>query len=219
MNNGKEPSKNLFNPQGFTLIELAFVLVIFPTLMISIFSVLDMANVIFHTNDVYSRLNQSAMQTLRSISREIGQTNPNPTPPHLNITRDAGNNSIVAFQIPVDWDNDGDVITAGVNPNVEWGAYDEVGRFQSGRLNGWTRYSVVSSQLIREVIQALDAGQNPVMRRVIANNVQNFNAVQTQNILSMTLTLSGTDTIGQAGRQRTIQTTFASDTVLRNAVN
>ena len=209
--------KKFSNPRGFTLVELSVVLLIFPMLMISVFSVLDMANVIFHTNDVYSRLNQSAMQTLRYISREVGQTSPNLEPAHLNLARDGANNSIVRFQIPVDWDGDGDVVTAGFNPNVEWGIYDEVGRIQSGRLNGWARYSVVNNQLIREV---LDAGQNPIanLRQVVANNVQNFSVVQAQNILSMAVTLNGTDVIGQSGRQRTIQASLTSDTTLRNAV-
>ena len=217
MNIEKAVFQKFFSQQGFTLLELGFMILIFPMLVLSIFSVLNMANVIFHTNDVYSRLNQSAMQTLRSISREIGQSSPNFAPAHLNITADAGNNSVVRFQIPVDWDNDGDVVTAGFNPNVEWGAYDEVGRIQNGRLNQWVRYSVVNNQLIREVTDGVGGeGKN---RQVVANNVQRFNAVRAQNILSMTLTLSGTDTIGQSGQQRTIQTTFASNTALRNAVN
>ena len=218
MNNEKAALDKFFDSRGFTLVELAFVIVIFPTLMLSVFSVLNMANVIFQTNNIYSSLNQSAMQTLRYISREIGQTSPNLQPAHLNIAVGAANNSVVRFQIPVDWDNDGDVVTAGFNPNVEWGVYDEVGRIQNGRLNGWVRYSVANNQLIREV---LDAAQNPIanLRQVVANNVQNFNAAQAQNILSMTLTLSGTDTIGQSGTQRVIQTTFTSNTILRNAVN
>jgi len=212
--------------QGFTLIEVLFVVIILPILFLTVFTVMESANVISRTNGVFAQLNQSEMQTLRSISREIGQTSPDITPARLILGADAANNSIVTFQIPVDCDNDGDVMagegTSCVNnPSndkyVEWGAYNEAGQFQNGRLGAWTRYSVNNNQLVREV---LSANQVPIagLRRVVANNVQSFRVTQALNALTMTLTANATDTIGQAGKPRTLQTTFASNTVLRNAI-
>ena len=213
--------------KGFTMVELAFVTVIFPIFFLSLYSVFDAANVIYRTNGVFSQLNQNAMQTLRYISREVGQTSPNATPSHLSITQGANNNSVVTFQIPVDCDNDGDVeagegasCTQNLNNNkyVEWGAYDEAGQTQNGRLGSWVRYSVVNGQLTRQV---LDSGLGPIagLQKVVANQVQSFAVTQNVKTLTMTMTLSGTDRVGQAGQPRTVQTTFASSTLLRNAVS
>ena len=203
---------------GFTLVELMVYIALFPTIFLAIFSTLDMANVIFHTNDAFSRLNQNAMQTLRYISREIGQTSPNVNPSHLNIAVDGAGNSVVRFQIPVDWDNDGDAVTGTLDPAVEWGNYDEAGQVQTGRLGGWARYSVVNNQLIREV---LDATLTPVanLSHVVANDVQNFTVNQAQNTMVTSLTVQVADTVGQAGTARNLQMTFSSNTILRNAVN
>ncbi len=204
--------------EGFTLVEMTVYAALLPTIFLAIFSTLDMAQVIFHTNDTFSRLNQNAMQTLRYISREIGQTSPNAAPSHLNIATDGAGNSVVRFQIPVDWDNDGDAVTGALDPVVEWGIYDDAGQVQSGRLGGWARYSVVNNQLVRDV---LDNAQNPIaaLNRIVANDIQGFTVVQVQNNLTMTLTVQAADAVGQAGAQRNFQMTFSSNTILRNAVD
>ena len=216
------------NRLGFTLIEILFAIIILPILFMSLYSSLEASNVIFRTNGVFSGLNQNAMQTLRTISREVGQTSPNASPRHLTVVRDANNNSVVTFQIPVDCDNDGDVVAGegascvqNLNNDkyVEWGAYDEAGQTQNGRLNAWTRYSVVNGQLLREV---LDAGLNPIgggLRRVVSNSVQSFNVTQNVEVLNMTLNLRATDNVGQMGGARNFQTTFTSQTILRNAID
>ncbi len=215
------------NQKGFTLIEILFAMIILPILFMSLYSSLEASNVIFRTNGVFSGLNQNAMQTLRTISREVGQTSPNVSPRHLTVVQDANNNSIVTFQIPVDCDNDGDVVDdegnscvqdANNDKDVEWGAYDEAGQTQNGRLNAWARYSVVNGQLLREV---LDAGLNPIggLRRVVSNSVQSFNVTQNVEVLNMTLNLRATDNVGQMGGARNFQTTFTSQTVLRNAID
>ncbi len=219
MNKNLQKKKgNRNGERGFTLVELLFTVLLLPLLCLSIYLVLTMANTIFHTNNIYSQLNQSVMQSLRSIDLEIGQTSPNASPSHLSVTTDLNNNSVVTFQIPVDWDNDGDADTGGLNPQVEWGAYDQLGQKQSGRLGAWIRYSVTGSQLFRVV---LNSGQVPIagLSRIVANSIQQFRVSQNQNVLTMTLTLQATDAIGQAGRSRTIHGPLSSNTILRNAVN
>ena len=212
--------------KGFTLIEILFVVVIVPILFLAVYTVLESSNVIFRTNGVFSQLNQNAMQTLRYISREIGQTSPNLSPNHLTVATDASNNSIVTFQIPVDCDNDGDVVDdegtgcvedLDTTKDTEWGAYSQAGQVQNGILGAWVRYSLVNGQLIREV---LNASLNPIagLQRVVANNVQSFTVTQSLNTVTMTLSLSETDTIGQMGKPRIFQTTFTSSTILRNAI-
>lgn len=209
--------------KGFTLVETMFVALLFPMLFLSMYSVMDMSRVIFNTNSVYSQLNHNAMQSLRSISREVGQSSPLQTPSHLTIVQNAGN-SMVTFQIPVDWDADGDAHSGTLNPQAEWGAYLRPGETANGQLGAWTRYYVVANpvtntnQLVREVF---DSGMAPIAgtQQIVVNNVNTFTIVRNQNILRMTLVLTGTSQIGQSGGQRVYTTTFTSDSSLRNAVN
>lgn len=212
--------------QGFTLIEMLFVTLILPLLFLAVFTVMESANVISRTNGVFSELTQSEMQTVRYLGREIGQSSPNALPARFMIGTDASNNSIVTFQIPVDCDNDGDVVDdenascvpdADSNKETEWGAYDEAGQVQNGRLGAWARYSVSNHQLMREV---LDANQVPLagLKRVVANNIQSFQVIQNLNTATMILGTSAADTVGQFGKSRTLQSTFTSRTVLRNAI-
>lgn len=212
------------NKKGLTLIEVLIVSSVFSILFLTMYSLLDLANILFRTNDVHAQLDQNALQTLRSIAREIGQTSPNTTPNHLTITQDANSNSVITFQIPVDWDNDGDVTSSGVSNSIEWGSVSNVGQTQGGTLNGWIRYSISGTQLMREL---LDSSLNTVSgtSQVAANNVNassGFTSTRygtNNSILRLTLTLSGTDQAGQSGAARTFQNTFINETVLRNAVD
>src|SRR3989344_6614262 len=99
--------------RGFTLVELLVATFLLPVLFLSLYFLLNMSHVILSTNDIFAQLNQSAIQTLRNVSREIAQTNPVATPVRLLITTDPNNNSVIRFQIPVDWDNDGDAVGNG----------------------------------------------------------------------------------------------------------
>jgi len=200
------------------MIEMLFVSFILPIIFLCVYSVLNLAYVVFNTNGVFSQLSHSEMQMLRHFNREIGQTSPNLSPSHLAIVLDAGGNNVVTFQIPVDWDNDGDVVTSSAAPQVEWGAYDYAGQTSSGRLGAWVRYSVVNNQLIRQVLDNT-LTLIPGLQRVVANNVQSFLVTQNQRTITAGVTLRGTDVIGQAGDARNIQAAFNSSTILRNAVN
>ncbi len=207
--------------KGFTLLELMFTMLLFPLLFLSVYGLTQMASVVFNLNDANARLNQNCIQVLRSVSREIGQTTPPApfvSPSHLRLTVDANGNSVVIFQVPVDWDNDGDSVTGALSPQTEWGAYDDVGTSRDGRLGGWVRYQVVNNQLIREV---LDATMNPLQNsaRVIASNVNQFLAASdpsAMRVLVLTLGLRTTDVLGQSGRQRVLNATFTNRTLLRN---
>lgn len=209
---------SLTNAKGFTLAELMVVVMLLPLLFFSVYGSLRMANIVFHTNNAYSKLNQSAIQTLRYIIREVGQTSPNMVPSHLNITTTNGNSDI-RFQIPVDHDGDNDVVTSDMNPAVEWGVYDVANLKENGRLNGWARYYVQSNQLIREV---LTNGLSVVngSTTVVANDVQAFTVTRSVNVLSLSITMQTTESSSTGGNTpRTFQTSMSSQTILRNAVN
>ena len=204
------------NEKGFTLVELMIGLIIFPMIFMSTYLVLTSANVIFQSTNAYAQLNMDGMQLIRSMGREIGQSSPATSPSHLNLST-GGGNTTARFQIPVDWDNDGDADTGGLTPSVEWGIYDQVAQLSSGRLDGWGRYSVTGTQLIRDV---LDASLNPVagLSKVIANNVQTFTVTQNQETLTITLALQNNDNQGQSGKARTFRQTFTAKESLRNDV-
>lgn len=212
-----KPFKDAPRQRGFTMVEVVFVTGLMSIIMFSIYSTLTMAQGIFNVNNVYSQLTQGAMQTLRYIGREIGFTSPNLSPGRLNISMDANGNSIVRFQVPVDWDNDGDVVAGNLVPVTEWGAYEEPGPTQNGVLGAWARYSVVNNQLVRDL---LDAGLFAIAgtRRVVSNDVLNFSVAQNVNVVRMTLTLQKPDNLALGG-SRTIQSIFMSETLLRNTAN
>ena len=216
--------------RGFTLVELLVATFLLPVLFLSLYFLLNMSHVILSTNDIFAQLNQSAIQTLRNVSREIAQTNPVATPVRLVITTDANNNSVIRFQIPVDWDNDGDAVGNGVNNPVEWGAYDEAGQTNTSGilrpdiLGRWVRYSVVNGQLVREILDpalATVAGS----LRVIANNISPAAgafvvAAPVNSIVRTTLTLRGIDQRGQMGAARTFaDVPFMNETLLRVSTN
>lgn len=213
--------------KGFTLVEALVAAAIIPLVFFAVFAVFHSSQVVFQTNGTFARLNQDSMQILRHISREIGQSSPNLLPSRFTLTTDGNNNSVLTFQIPVDCDNDGDVVDEdgqSCNPDAdtrietEWGAYDDVNAGVNGRLNAWARYSVVNNQLIREV---LDPNQNAIAasRRVIANDVQTFTAARSQETVTVTLTLRTTDRVGQNGGTRDFNSTFTHNTILRTTVS
>lgn len=212
--------ERLSNEKGFTLLELVVSGALLTVIMLSVFSVTVMSQQIFTDNGVYARLTQGGMETLRHVGREVGQTGPNTNPDRITITADGNGSSVLCFQIPVDWDNDGDVVTAAMNPAVEWGAYDWVGQTTNGRLGAWTCYSVdnAADQLIRDV---RDSALAPIagLSRIVANNVQTFVAARNTDRLTMTITLQAADTVGKNGVTRNHQMTFNSTTILRNAVS
>lgn len=210
--------KTLNQEKGFALVELMMMSILFPILFMAVYTSMTMANVVLRSTNIASQLNENARQTLRYISREIGQTSPNTSPSHLTITTDASSNSVVTFQIPVDYDNDGDVIDSNANPNVEWGIYDQANQKTDGRLSGWARYSVSNNQLSRQV---LDSGLNPIagLSKIIANNVQSFTASKNSNTLTLTMGLQAADSAMGGSSSRSFQTSISSQTLLRNAVN
>ena len=207
-----------FNLCGFTLVELMAALIIFSIVAASVYSLINMSNIIFRSNDASARINEDGMQLLRTISREVEQSS---ATNRLVITP-IGSNSVIRFQTPVDYDNDGDVVNDGPTNTVEWGAYDEVNQTQKGSgqnpFNRWVRYQMTSNQLIRDV---LNSSLNPVngLSRVVANNVQAFTVTQNQNTLTAGVTLQVADSVGQNGQPRNFQATVSQNIFLRNAGN
>ena len=202
---------------GFMLTELLISVLLFSVLASTLYSLMSLSHIIVRTHDVRTRMSFDGMQLLRTLAREIGQTSY--TTDRLVITLDGSNNSIVRFQIPVDYDDDGDVVSSSLTKSVEWGAYDNFGETQKGAygtnpLSRWVRYSVVSGQLIREVLTSVLVLESS---KVIHNDVQSFSVTQNGTVLTLVSTLSVSDTAGQAGASRTLTETFNHRINLSNA--
>ena len=203
---------------GYTIAELLMSTFIFSTMATSLYSLLSLSNIIVRTHDVQTRISYDGLQVLRTINRELTQTSY--TTDRLVITTDGSGNSIIRFQIPVDYDDDGDVAASDLTKSIEWGAYDKLGNTAKGSganpLSRWVRYSVSNGQLQREVLDSMLAADTS-LTTVICNDVLSFTAVQNTTTITLTLTVSVTDTTGQAGATRTMQHAFTYQTNLRNA--
>ena len=210
----------LQNSKGMTVVELLVAAFLFSIFSLTLFAVFNLSNIIIRTNDVHTRLTFDGMQVLRSVDREIRQTSY--TTDRLVITTDGNSNSVVRFQVPVDYDDDGDVVSSSLTKSVEWGAYDNAqdttkGTYGNNPLNRWTRYSVTNGQLIRDVLDATLTAVSS-LSRVMANDVQSFTVTQASTtILTITINFSAQDKAGQSGSARTIQSSFTNKTILRNA--
>lgn len=215
----KNINRLIESQKGFTLVEIMIVAGLMSILMAALYSVTSYSQALFFNQNALSELTQGTTQTLRTVMREVGQSSPNTTPNHLDIVTDGSGNSVLTFQIPVDWDNDGDAFSGSLTPEIEWGAYDFVGSSTDGRLNDWIAYYVNNDdQLIREIRDSSGTAY-PNTDSVISQNVQSFLVTQSGEQLRMVLTLQLINANGQAGGARTQTQTFTTETLLRNAVD
>ena len=94
--------------QGFTLTELMMAMALLPMLFLALFATSQAAGDAMRSQTIVQVLNHDGMQTLRSITRELSQTDPISSDSQLYIT-DGSPNDQIRFRIPVDYDGDGDV--------------------------------------------------------------------------------------------------------------
>ena len=71
--------------RGFTLTEMMMVVLLFPILFLTLFSTLTAAQSLFRAQNVQSGLNQGAMQMLRYVAREVGESNPSSSANRVSI--------------------------------------------------------------------------------------------------------------------------------------
>ncbi len=203
---------------GYTIAEVLISTFLFSTFATSIYSLLTLSQIVNQTHDVQTRLSYGGLQTLRTINRELSQTSY--TTDRLVITTDGNGNNVVRLQIPVDYDDDGDVTSSSLSKSIEWGAYDKLGNTAKGSganpSGRWARYSVTNNQLQREVLDSMLSVVSG-SSTVICNDVQTFTATQNGTSLTVSLTLQVSDLVGQSGKSRALSSTFSYQTTLRNA--
>ncbi len=207
--------------KGYTTIELMAVLTILPLLSLSVYGIVDIAGVLFRYGGVYSDLSLSTAQTLRSMNREIGESSPQINPSHFVIATDENQNSIVRFQVPVDWNNDGSVVTSEITPQTEWGAYRNVGQTQDGILNAWARYRVSGGNLVRDLLNA-DLAQISGTEQIVVLNVERLRVTQTPgelNKVNVTLNLYKQERVGKNGTAQDFRAVVNSQVLLRNTAS
>ncbi len=211
------PKKDRRNERGVTLIEIMIASMFFSLLSFALFSTITSAGTILQMQTLSAGINQGGMQLLRSIVREIAESSPAADQSHLILATDASGNSIATFQVPVDWDNDGDVVQSVLTQTLEWGAYRSVREpQQQSWLNGWVRYRIVNGQLLREVLTASN-GTVLATDILVPRDVLAFQVTLVSRRVSIVLTIRKADTLGQKGANaRTYQATFDGDVLLRN---
>lgn len=204
---------------GFTLGEVIIAVAFFSLLSFALFAVLMSANNIFRMQALNASANQSGMQLIRSIARELAESSPIADQSHFILAAaDADGNNSVQFQVPVDWDNDGDVVQNSLTQTTEWGAYRVVREpEQQSWLNGWVQYRVENQQLLREVLEAVN-GNVLATDVLVAADVTGFQITQVStNRYRVALTVEKADTVGQKGSTpRIYQTIFGGNVLLRN---
>jgi hypothetical protein len=204
--------------KGYTTIELMAVLTIMPLLSLSVYGIVDIAGLLFRYGGIYSDLSLGTAQAMRSMNREIGQSSPQINPPHFVISSDGNQNNIVRFQIPVDWNNDGSVVTSDASPVTEWGAYREVGQTRDGILNAWVRYRVSGGNLVRDLLNA-DLAQIAGTERIVVLNVERLQVTQSQgelNKVNVTVNLYKQEKVGKNGTAQDFRAVVNSQILLRN---
>jgi hypothetical protein len=136
----------------------------------------------------------------------------------VSIADNTGENStdILSFYVPVDYDNDGDIIDGALN--IEWGAptlwaNKDPDCEAPGDNCQYLDYKIVylinsSGQFIRRI---LDASDNEVREDIFANNILNFQVTRNDNIVSIEITVRKNTVFG-----RTITRSLTSEIYLRN---
>lgn len=98
--------------KGFSIVELLVVMAIFTIICGAIFASLSSGNVLWDTGSNQARIEQEVRKSVEKIYRELKETSSS------RVTIGGGGTSIT-FQVPVDSDNDGDIIDD--SGQVEWG--------------------------------------------------------------------------------------------------
>jgi len=143
---------------GFTLIELMVVALISLIILAVIFGVLSAGRQSWRTGSTQVELQQETRKAMDWMVKELRESGP----AQANIT---GGGSIITFQVPVDWEPDGDVVDN--NGNIEWGAEDNLGRSIQYLLGGLN-----NRQLLRKVLNGFPVGAQVGVDRILANNIR-----------------------------------------------
>lgn len=201
-----------------------------PMLFAVLFATADAAGQAMRSQTAVGALNMSGQQILRSIAREFSQSNPIDSDGQFLITSGTPYDS-VRFRIPVDYDEDGDVV-GETEDDFEWGASAPCNKAfgvkpceapHSGWAlwkNYWIQYRVEGTTLYREVLnRKLNALAKYKMP--IAKNITLFSVSKSGNMVTVTATFQEQDAVGQYGQARNYSQTYTltTESIMRNIVD
>jgi len=175
--------------KGLTLVELMIVLLIFSIILGAIFAIMNVSRTSWQTGNVQVEMQQETRKGMDRMLRELRQSGQTII---TGVPANGVSYSSIAFQIPEDGDNDGDV-TDG-SGNIEWSAQIT---YSLGGLDG--------EQLLRT-----SGGSSIVMANKIIS-LQFSRAATTPNILEISLQAQKNTAQGT-----TIQSNLNSQANLRN---
>ena len=154
---------------GYTLVELIISFGIFTVVMGSLFSLMISQNSYFGRANARLDVNANARKVMMNIVKEVRMAkvelvNIYDQPLHQGaVTLNHINGRSISFQVPVDWDSDGDVFNQyGI---IEWGADDQL---------DWSLeyyYDNANNEVVRRVWNA----SSEVSAVVIAVGISAFN--------------------------------------------
>ncbi|MBM3252768.1 MAG: hypothetical protein FJZ16_00755 [Candidatus Omnitrophica bacterium] len=188
----------LIDNKGAGIIEIAITMVIFLILIGMLYGAISSNRVTVNEAQDKVKLQQEARKTLDRLEKELRAS-------RNSLVTISPTNDSVTFQVPVDWDSDGDVVDAiGA---VEWGA--------EGNLNWTIQYllgGINNQQILKRVFNT--AGIQQGTDTVIANDIGSFQitrqiAQPNRIIINLTAQRTTLD-------QRTLSFNAGTEILLRN---
>lgn len=198
---------------GFTFIEVMITLLVFSIISLTLWAVLSTGKHSWHRGVTQIELQQETRKAMDRITKELRQSGST----HMAIS---GAGTVLTFQVPVDWDNDGDIVDD--DGNIEWGADDTKDWAIQYFLNN-------NRQLLRRTLDAYPNGNQTGADKILANNIRSDtpppngpNALMfTDEFPAAPLTVIGIEVSAQkpAIPGQLLQATLQSQVTLRNTVN
>jgi len=204
---------------SFTLVEVMIVSFLFIIIMGGVLAILSVSRYSWYQTDVEIELQQDLRKALTRVSKELRESGFDSVGAAMVTIQDgAGVNSsdILDFYVPVDYDNDGDIINGLWH--IEWGAPTlwankdpdcEAPGDNCQYLNYQIEYLINNNnQFIR---RSLDNNGVTLREDLYANNIVDFQVVRTGDFVSLELTARKDTVFG-----RTITKIITSEFYLRN---
>lgn len=194
---------------GFTFIEVMITLLVFSIISLALWAVLSTGKHAWHIGKTQIELQQETRKAMDWITKELRQSGS----AHVQIS---GLGTTITFQVPVDWDNDGDIVDA--DGNIEWGA--------DGNENWAIQYLLNNNRwLLRRTLDAYPNGNQIGMDKILADSIRSD--TPPPNALMFTGIPAGAPTVIEieisaqksAIPRQLIQATLGSQVTLRNTVD
>jgi type II secretory pathway pseudopilin PulG len=210
---------SLKRDSSFTLVEVLIVAFLFIIILGGILSILAVGRDSWYQTDVEIELQQDLRKAMTRVTKELRESGFNSAGAVMVTIQDGAgvnNSDILSFYVPVDHDNDGDILDDSAN--IQWGApilwaNKDPNCEGAGDTCQYLDYKIEylindNSQFIRRV---LDNNNATVREDLYANNIVDFQLSRSTDFVSLGLTARKDTVFG-----RTITQIISSDLYLRN---